>query len=1512
MRKLVVDKPNAAQLLYAACDNYCNSSKRVLRSTIQSVDRIVEEHASLKHRSPLKSLQLQNHQPATQTLSILNSPSIAANMVIRTRELLLTQKALVHWKMYCFARKLKRSADRHQVDMLHRLESAQKLAEGAKSEVHMVEQKDTHLRDELIKSQAENAAIRDRTGRLEGTIADLQQQISSTAAENENLRTANKRLMSSSGSKSPSAINHGESEKMRSVQNDLRLLNEQLQHSDETAQQLSAEIRKVRQDQQKEKGAMRAELESLSAEKTRIESELESLKKSGASAETRSSRGSSEKEVHELKQTLNERDARIRHLEEVLARESEPKPKEDNSKSKEEIQRLNSQIGKLTEKLKFADDDIKQLSLDLKQADEDMDALQALKDKAEAQLKESQNRVAEMTAEKRAREASPTGPKATRIEVAKLHEQCEQYAADLRAAETELQTIVADRNKADAEVASLTTQLVAAKRAAQDAQSKLATVKTESDSAKTKLEQELADALSTQSELIQTARSAHAEKESEIARLRASLTERDAEIAKLTNTVNDSTNEARKHAAEGEKKVKKLVDELAAAKAEVLKTQSAEASVRNSLAEAESKLQLSQRDSSRSEANEKSLRAAVSELRAKLSAAEIEMGKFEEAHGILRSGRDEASNQLIASEKEVRRLASVEIALRRRVSELQGELAALIEEGRKSVATEASLRHDVVNLQKQLSENTARLSSVEADLKVADAEVDRLTAEAAASAAKNSTAVVSSTDTDARVATLSAENERLRADLATKEAAEKDLVAQIELLDSDLSAAENEIEDLNTRLVELDSGDARGTSVKMLQDELDAKNQAETELRARIEELELAYEKIDRKLKTSASDAASASFVKSSEELVTIQAELVRVKQQLDEAATPLQAMQLKLSMAESATAAREAELASLREQLEAKRAEAEMTLTARERELALVRDELAKLESEKSKLEVKITDMKSFVNSTDNSLQNALTEKEFEISEVREELASTKRDLELATGDLAQAVAEMDELDRKLKAKTDAVAVLEKSVAELEVVKADNSDLRIGAAAAKADLDRIRAEKKALESQLSSKSSADSRIVELSSALADAETAKAKLQADLLRVDTEASLARAERAQLEARLADLESAIKGKRQRMSIAASVGFVSMFGSGKDEEVVALLQAAARQAEARQVELLEERVKLEAVIAAKDQVINELRQDSARANSSDGLLATIHKLVDEKTSLTDRLTRMEQLLETREKGKVHSLEMVIKDIVSQANPPILLMPLSQHVSVDAGGSVASYVGLNKDSDMTGCLITTAPLPMFNEGVYFEVRVTSASSGNPDGLTVGITTTQPWQGHPVPNTLDDIPQTWAVGYNGQTWNSAKSEWKQIAWCGKDLAVGQRVGVLVAAPPVSQLFVFVDDVLACRGPARLPACTDHAFYGLIDLLGNCDSVTLLWGAKPPSAAAELVPVIPAPSMAQFKLPSRRHTVVTPPMTDGVTPSPIMSPKRHVLPKLALRPTAEPNLPVRPPSTDSDQSILQ
>merc|ERR1712050_205891 len=104
--------------------------------------------------------------------------------------------------------------------------------------------------------------------------------------------------------------------------------------------------------------------------------------------------------------------------------------------------------------------------------------------------------------------------------------------------------------------------------------------------------------------------------------------------------------------------------------------------------------------------------------------------------------------------------------------------------------------------------------------------------------------------------------------------------------------------------------------------------------------------------------------------------------------------------------------------------------------------------------------------------------------------------------------------------------------------------------------------------------------------------------------------------------------------------------------------------------------------------------------------------------------------------------------------------------------------------------------------------------------DGLTVGVTMTPPKHIVADPQTVEHIPLTWAVGYDGQMWDAGSGVLSNVEWDPRCLQVGDRVGVLVTNSE-GELLVFRNGVACCPGPRGIPV-SDAPLYAVVDLLGH------------------------------------------------------------------------------------------
>eukprot|EP00435_Cladocopium_sp_Y103_P028366 s1320_g7.t1 len=140
----------------------------------------------------------------------------------------------------------------------------------------------------------------------------------------------------------------------------------------------------------------------------------------------------------------------------------------------------------------------------------------------------------------------------------------------------------------------------------------------------------------------------------------------------------------------------------------------------------------------------------------------------------------------------------------------------------------------------------------------------------------------------------------------------------------------------------------------------------------------------------------------------------------------------------------------------------------------------------------------------------------------------------------------------------------------------------------------------------------------------------------------------------------------------------------------------------------------------------------------------------------------------------------------------------------------------------NEMHGVLMGSKPLAPCRAGAYFEVTLEEVRPGeSPDGLTLGVTATSPDGLAPddSPATLEHIPETWSLGYDGQMWDCKSGALTQVDWDPRSLAEGDVVGLLVTASE-GELLIFRNGSAVCAGPRGIPV-TSRKLYAVVDLLG-------------------------------------------------------------------------------------------
>jgi len=169
-----------------------------------------------------------------------------------------------------------------------------------------------------------------------------------------------------------------------------------------------------------------------------------------------------------------------------------------------------------------------------------------------------------------------------------------------------------------------------------------------------------------------------------------------------------------------------------------------------------------------------------------------------------------------------------------------------------------------------------------------------------------------------------------------------------------------------------------------------------------------------------------------------------------------------------------------------------------------------------------------------------------------------------------------------------------------------------------------------------------------------------------------------------------------------------------------------------------------------------------------------------------------------------------------------------PCGRNVQVSDDGLTATFVGKEK-SDLHAFVVTEEPpLLEADQGYGFEIQILNVRSlQEEDGLAIGFTATPPdmWP-EDLPETADIIDTTFLVGYNGEMWDGGAQQWHKCPWSPAGLVEGDRVGVQVSLE--GKLFVVLNQEVVFSTNISV-APDGPPLYGVVDLLGNTDSVLLL-----------------------------------------------------------------------------------
>lgn len=186
------------------------------------------------------------------------------------------------------------------------------------------------------------------------------------------------------------------------------------------------------------------------------------------------------------------------------------------------------------------------------------------------------------------------------------------------------------------------------------------------------------------------------------------------------------------------------------------------------------------------------------------------------------------------------------------------------------------------------------------------------------------------------------------------------------------------------------------------------------------------------------------------------------------------------------------------------------------------------------------------------------------------------------------------------------------------------------------------------------------------------------------------------------------------------------------------------------------------------------------------------------------------------------------------------------VSEHVRMSGEGRKAWHV---HDEIPEGVLLSKDPVPIFDDGHYFEVEVLRVREGHEDGLAVGVTTTKPRDlfhlaGGP-PAYAFQVPDSWCIGFVGMFHCSdMQDEFEHVEWHPHLLQVGDSVGCMVTRS--GRLCVLVNHKPVAWSPEHysdgnpvrsIPVRKD--LYAVVDILGNTREVTFVPDAEPSRAAS-------------------------------------------------------------------------
>ncbi|KAF4712775.1 3-dehydrosphinganine reductase, partial [Perkinsus olseni] len=196
--------------------------------------------------------------------------------------------------------------------------------------------------------------------------------------------------------------------------------------------------------------------------------------------------------------------------------------------------------------------------------------------------------------------------------------------------------------------------------------------------------------------------------------------------------------------------------------------------------------------------------------------------------------------------------------------------------------------------------------------------------------------------------------------------------------------------------------------------------------------------------------------------------------------------------------------------------------------------------------------------------------------------------------------------------------------------------------------------------------------------------------------------------------------------------------------------------------------------------ESELLQQLDAQQVSRAEFDERAAQVDQLVEERKALMARIEEIETagpgasqptagppmpaVQEGEEFAKVRRASDPTKSRASLHSLGFFSANLSSNLTLSTDGMGIEYDcgTAAKDEAMCGVVMTDRPLPYDTSfGYYFEITVLAGageSTEYSDGLTLGVTTTRPEEvrgGSDAPSSCDEIPETWAVGFDGQVWD-------------------------------------------------------------------------------------------------------------------------------------------------------------